>query len=367
MVDYFPNSERDKARINQLGRKVLPRIFLGYALIAVRIWKGDILIADIEELEKVGCIRNISQKTECKRSPDNPKKDWEFIFPVADGSAKLSGREYEFQEPALRREPTVRRENLSGESEGDREEFQPEETKDDLEIHKDFWSIQGDFIYRHHIFREFNYTCREKNHFQFHWSSLMSSGQFILIWTLHKKNELMPIGMSTETEICQIRGRVSQDIHYWTKLLREYICGPGRRLTKIQTTSSPDHMWPDAWIRIGKPRKEERDKNGQSRNQYSNIPDNWEEFILLIQVMKSTKTSIKMQGESWRHQRQLQCHAKERSPKLAFGKPVIQKQERPKHLKQRQDSVVSLKHMNPRDKESNQWGTEFRIALQFSA
>ena len=27
----------------------------------------------------------------------------------------------------------------------------PEETKDDEEIHKDFWSIQGDFFYRYHI------------------------------------------------------------------------------------------------------------------------------------------------------------------------------------------------------------------------
>ena len=26
----------------------------------------------------------------------------------------------------------------------------------------------------------------------------------------------------------------------------------GRRLTKIQTTSRPDHIWPDAWVRIGK-------------------------------------------------------------------------------------------------------------------
>ena len=70
---------------------------------------------------------------------------------MEDGSAKLSGRDYEFHEPTLRRKSTVRRENLSGESHGDREEFQPEETKDDAGIHKDIWSIQGDFIYRHHI------------------------------------------------------------------------------------------------------------------------------------------------------------------------------------------------------------------------
>ena len=70
---------------------------------------------------------------------------------MADRSATLSGRDYEFQESTLRREHTARRENLSGESQGDKEEFQPEETKDDGETQEDFWSIQGDFIYRHHI------------------------------------------------------------------------------------------------------------------------------------------------------------------------------------------------------------------------
>ena len=80
---------------------------------------------------------------------------------MADGSAKLSGRNYEFQEPSLGRESTVRRENLSGESHGDGEEFQPEEIEDDEEIHEDFWAhaearkdfypIFRDFIHRHHI------------------------------------------------------------------------------------------------------------------------------------------------------------------------------------------------------------------------
>ena len=34
LVEYLPTSERDKARIHQFGRKVLPGIFLGNALIA---------------------------------------------------------------------------------------------------------------------------------------------------------------------------------------------------------------------------------------------------------------------------------------------------------------------------------------------
>ena len=81
------------------------------------------------------------------------QRDEEFVFPVADGSAKLSGRDYAFQEPTPRRESTVRRENLSGEAHGDREEFQPEETKDDEGINKDFWDhaeVRKDFC-RHLI------------------------------------------------------------------------------------------------------------------------------------------------------------------------------------------------------------------------
>ena len=68
------------------------------------------------------------------------QRDGEFIFPVTDGPAKLSGRNYEFQEPTLRLESTVRRDNLSGEFHVDREEFHPEETKDDEGINKDFWT-----------------------------------------------------------------------------------------------------------------------------------------------------------------------------------------------------------------------------------
>ena len=114
------------------------------------IWKGDILTAEVEELEKLDASEIYPSRLNAKEVLIT-HKDKEFVFPVADGSAKLPQRDYEFQEPTLRREPTVRRENLSGESQGDREEFQPEETEDDAEARKDFWSTQGDFIYRHPI------------------------------------------------------------------------------------------------------------------------------------------------------------------------------------------------------------------------
>ena len=49
----------------------------------------------------------------------------------------------------------------------------------------------------------------------------------------------------------------------------------GERLTKIQPTSRPDHICPDAWTRVWKSRAEKKkNKNGQSRNQNSNTPEN---------------------------------------------------------------------------------------------
>ena len=41
----------------------------------------------------------------------------------------------------------------------------------------------------------------------------------------------------------------------------------GERLTKIQITTRPDHVWPEAWMKIGKAaQKQETQENGHSRN-----------------------------------------------------------------------------------------------------
>ena len=66
------------------------------------------------------------------------QKDDEFIFPVADGTAKLSGRDYEFRESTLRREPTVRIEDFSRELHDEPGESQPTETTDDAEARANF-------------------------------------------------------------------------------------------------------------------------------------------------------------------------------------------------------------------------------------
>ena len=91
------------------------------------------------------CSRRINAKEILIR-----QKGDEFIVPLSEGAAKLLGRDCEFRETTVRREEIVRSENLKGEFEGEPEEFQPTELEDDAEARVDFWSIQGDFIYRHH-------------------------------------------------------------------------------------------------------------------------------------------------------------------------------------------------------------------------
>ena len=54
MVEYHPISVEDLSRLHQLGPKVLPGFFFGYALHAEGIWKGDIMVADVQELGKMG-------------------------------------------------------------------------------------------------------------------------------------------------------------------------------------------------------------------------------------------------------------------------------------------------------------------------
>ena len=55
------------------------------------------------------------------------------------------------QNPLKGWEPTVRSEDLGRELDGESGESQPANTTDDTEALTDFWSIQDDFTYRHHI------------------------------------------------------------------------------------------------------------------------------------------------------------------------------------------------------------------------
>ena len=151
-------SPRTPRKIKQefinLERKLSHEFFIGYALFPCenlgrrysnywgwRIWKFGVIEIFFRKLNAKEVLRT--------------QRDEEFVFLAADGSPKISGRNYKFQEPTLRRESVVRRENISGESQGDREEVSTWRIKKMTKESTRFsWLTQKlgkNFTYRHHI------------------------------------------------------------------------------------------------------------------------------------------------------------------------------------------------------------------------
>ena len=108
LVEYYPISAKDQSRIHQFGKKVLPGLFLGYALYAGGIWKGDIMVADIEELETMDASEIYSKKRLNAKEVIFPKENGKFIFPVADGRIKFIGGDQELRTSTLIRDHPIR-------------------------------------------------------------------------------------------------------------------------------------------------------------------------------------------------------------------------------------------------------------------
>ena len=99
-VEYRPFSAQDLSRLHQFGKKVLPGIFLGSVLHAGGIGKGDILVADIEELKKLDASEVHAKRLDAKEVMNGEK----FMFPIEDGTVKLSGGDHTLRTSTLIRD-----------------------------------------------------------------------------------------------------------------------------------------------------------------------------------------------------------------------------------------------------------------------
>ena len=146
----------------------------------------------------------------------------------------------------------MRSEDFSRELHGEPGECQPTESTDDAEARADFWSIQGDFMYRHlNEPRVQLYVPKEE--------------------TFPMPLEHIDVTRSTHTDFNVMQEKRIDD--YWdvdsnrslsdtwrgftkSTLLKDKAANGftwfGERLTKIQTTFRPNHVWPEVWTKIGK-------------------------------------------------------------------------------------------------------------------
>ena len=163
LVEYHPITAKDQSRIPQFGKKVLPGLFLGYVLYSGRIWKGDVLIANLEELETMDASEIYSERLNAKEVIF--LKQGEFIFPIADERIKPLGGDQDLRTSTLIQHRPIRGEShvdFLGESEGS---LPPPYNSfpDASEAIHDFWSMSGNFIYRHHVeLRVKLYSLREE-------------------------------------------------------------------------------------------------------------------------------------------------------------------------------------------------------------
>ena len=152
MIECHLVSAKDQSRLHQFGKKVLPGIFLGYVLHAEGTWKGDIMVADMQELE-------ILEASEIHAPRLNAT---EVIMPRWNSQVvwKRSGLpkiHFNSGPPCTREHNDV----PQGQSDGS----QPlDKLTNDNEARNDFWSIEGKHICLHLFEPGVQLLCGKKNH-----------------------------------------------------------------------------------------------------------------------------------------------------------------------------------------------------------
>ena len=66
LVEYHPITAKDQSRIHQFGKKVLPGLFLGYALYAGGIWK-TVWLQTLRSWRRLTHRKSTQKKTPCER------------------------------------------------------------------------------------------------------------------------------------------------------------------------------------------------------------------------------------------------------------------------------------------------------------
>ena len=250
LVECHPITAKDQSRIHHIGKNVFPGLFLGYALYAGGIWKGDVLFADLEELETMGASEIYSKRLNTK----------EVIFPKEKGEFIFSNRRWTDQNPWMRSgtenthlgtaSTNSRREffDFLGESEGSLPP--PHDSFPDVgEAINDFWSRSGNFIYRHP--RVQLYSPREE-------SFAIPLKYIDVSRTTHTNVDVKPEKRIDEYWNIDGSRELSDPwtgFTQFTLLEEKHPDGKmwsGDRLTRKQLVSTPDHLWPVLWKSMGK-------------------------------------------------------------------------------------------------------------------
>ena len=175
-----------------------------------------------------------------------------FIFPIADGRIKTPGGDEDLRTPTLIREHPIRgesRRDFLGEPEGS--VAPPQDSLQDAgEAINDFWSMSGNFIYRHHVEPRVKLYSPKEESFPIPLKyidvsrttrtnlDVMQECRIDDHWNIDGSRDLS----DSRTGFTQFTlfEEKSPDGYVWS----------WERLTKRQVTSRPDRSWPELWIKL---------------------------------------------------------------------------------------------------------------------
>ena len=179
-----------------------------------------------------------------------PKENAKFMCPVADGRIKFIGGDQELRPSTLIQDHPIRVESqrdFLGESEGSLPSL-----PDAGEAINDFWSMSGNFIYRHHVEPRVKLHPSREESFPTPLKYIdvsrtkhtnldaMQESRIDDSWNIDGSRDLSdPWTGFTQFTLLDEK---AQDGYTWS----------GRRLTRKQLTSRPDHLRSELWMKLGR-------------------------------------------------------------------------------------------------------------------
>ena len=184
-----------------------------------------------------------------------PQRSGNFIFPLADGTVKIFGREQRLRISTLTRERREQREEqeiLRGKSDElhSPTPLREDSTRDDEEGKSDFWSTKGEFIDRHHVEPRVKLCVPTEESFSFplEYIDVTRTTDTNLDVNLEKRIDVY-WNIDGSRDLSDPRTGFTQFTLLEEKLPDGYMWS-GERLKRKQLTSRPDHLWPELWERM---------------------------------------------------------------------------------------------------------------------
>ena len=310
LVEYRPITAKDQSRIHRFGKKVLPGLFLGYALHAGGIWKGDVLIADFEEFATMDASEICSKRLNAKEVIF--PKQGEFIFPIADGRIKTTGGDQELRTSTLVRHRPIQGESnidFLGESEGSLP--QPQDSFPDAgEAINDFWSMSGSYINRHHVEPRVKlYSPREES-FPIPLKYIDVTRTTHTNLDVKQEKRIDDFWNITALETCLILGQVSHNLLCSAKKLLTDVCGPERIYEKTAYIQARSSMARTLEINGKHAKLKEKQKWSEEKRFTLKTRENCVGSISSTPRMRNSRKPSRTRVRSWTHQWLLLCPAK---------------------------------------------------------